>query len=78
MAEPGTQFSVAVLSTGELTDAQRSSVIDVCIAAHENEAFRDLFEHIPEVAHFLGSRGPSSWPTRWCRRDGCNPRANAS
>ena len=34
---------VEVITTAELSAAQRREVIDVGIAAHENEGFRNLF-----------------------------------
>ena len=67
---------VAALATEVLTAAQRSSVIDVCIAAHDNEDFRDLFTHIPSGGrHFLAYRGPelvshAVVTTRWLEPDG--------
>jgi aminoglycoside 2'-N-acetyltransferase I len=50
--------SVAVRRTEELTAADRSSVIDLCIAAHENDDFQNLFTHFASGArHFLTYRG---------------------
>jgi aminoglycoside 2'-N-acetyltransferase I len=68
--------SVTVLTTEELTAAQRSSVIDVCIAAHDNEEFRNLFTHITSGGrHFLAYRGPelvshAVVTTRWVQPEG--------
>jgi aminoglycoside 2'-N-acetyltransferase I len=51
-------FIVSVLNTEELTEQHRSAVVEVCIAAHDNEAFRNLFTtFIPSGGrHFLGFR----------------------
>ena len=49
--------NVVALSTEDLTDSHRSSIIDVCIAAHDNEDFRNLFSYIPSGGrHFLAYR----------------------
>jgi len=68
---------VEVVSTAELTDAQRSAVIDVCIAAHENEGFRNLFTFLEGAGgrHVLGHRGPelvshAVVTTRWAQPTG--------
>jgi aminoglycoside 2'-N-acetyltransferase I len=66
---------VEMLTTEELTAAQRSAVIDVCIAAHENDDFRNLFIYIPSGGrHFLGYRGRelvshAVATTRWVQPD---------
>jgi aminoglycoside 2'-N-acetyltransferase I len=58
MQEPD-DTTVMTLTTEELTAAQRSAVIDVCIAAHDNEDFANLFiVYIKSGGrHFLGYRG---------------------
>ena len=58
MHEPD-DTTVMMLTTEDLTAAQRSSVIDVCIAAHEIEDFRNLFRVYIKSGgrHFLGYRG---------------------
>jgi aminoglycoside 2'-N-acetyltransferase I len=67
---------VEVVSTAELTAAQRSAVIELCIAAHENEAFRDLFSFLEGVGrHVIGHRGPelvshAVVTTRWAQPAG--------
>lgn len=67
---------VEVVSTGELTAAQRSAVIELCIAAHENEAFRDLFSFLDGGGrHVLGHRGSelvshAVVTTRWAQPAG--------
>jgi aminoglycoside 2'-N-acetyltransferase I len=67
---------ITMLATQVLTAAPRSSVIDVCISAHENEEFRNLFTHIPSGGrHFLASRGSelvshAVVTTRWVQPEG--------
>jgi aminoglycoside 2'-N-acetyltransferase I len=49
---------VATVPTEELTADQRTSIIDVCIAAHNNEDFKNLFTFIPSGGrHFIAYRG---------------------
>ena len=49
---------ISVVKTEVLTAADRSEVIDVCIAAHDNDDFRNLFTHFPAGGrHFLARRG---------------------
>jgi GNAT superfamily N-acetyltransferase len=70
---------IDVLSTGELTAAQRSAVIDLCIAAHQNEAFRDLFSFLEGGGrHVLAHRGSelvshAVVTTRWAQPAGQPP-----
>jgi aminoglycoside 2'-N-acetyltransferase I len=65
-----------VISTADLTAAQRAAVIDLCIAAHENEAFHELFSHlVPGGQHVLASRGDdlvghAVATTRWAQPGG--------
>ena len=75
MRAPEDAIIVTVLTTEELTAAQRASVIDVCIAAHENEEFRKLFTHITSGRHFLAHRGRelvshAVVTTRWVQPEG--------
>jgi aminoglycoside 2'-N-acetyltransferase I len=69
-------ISVTVLATEELTADVRAAVIDLCVAAHESDAFHELFEHIPSGGrHFLASRGTelvahAVVTTRWVQPDG--------
>jgi aminoglycoside 2'-N-acetyltransferase I len=69
---------VVVVATEDLTPAQRSSVIDVCIAAHDNDAFRNLFTFIPSGGrHFLGVEeaelvAHAVVTTRWAQPAGCS------
>jgi len=66
-----------MLTTEELTGAQRSAVIGVCIAAHDSEDFRNLFTtFIPSGGrHFLVYRGlelvsHAVVTTRWVQPEG--------
>jgi aminoglycoside 2'-N-acetyltransferase I len=74
-----TTTTVTILSTDDLTASQRESVIDVCVAAHDNEEFRNLFTFVPSGGrHFLGYRGPklvshAVVTTRWLEVDGPPP-----
>jgi aminoglycoside 2'-N-acetyltransferase I len=62
--------------TEELTSVQRSAVIDVCIAAHRNEDFKNLFKYIRSGGrHFLAYRGSglvshAVVTTRWAQPEG--------
>ncbi len=67
---------VSVHATEDLTAAERSAVIDVCIAAHDNDDFRNLFTYIPSGGrHFLAHRGQelvahAVVTTRWAQPEG--------
>jgi GNAT superfamily N-acetyltransferase len=68
---------MTVLRTEELTAAVRAEVIDVCIAAHNHEGFRNLFTtFIPSGGrHFLAHRGTelvshAVVTTRWAQPEG--------
>jgi GNAT superfamily N-acetyltransferase len=67
---------VKTLPTEVLTDAERSSVIDVCIAAHSNDDFKNLFTYIPSGGrHFLAYRSSelvshAVVTTRWAQPEG--------
>src|SRR5262249_53480351 len=67
---------VTVLSTENLTAEQRSSVVDVCIAAHDNAAFANLFDAIKSGGrHCLAYRGHelvshAVVTTRWVQPEG--------
>jgi aminoglycoside 2'-N-acetyltransferase I len=69
-------MTVVVSATEDLTAAQRSAVIDVCVAAHENDDFNNLFTYIDAGGrHFLGYRGSdlashAVVTTRWLQPDG--------
>jgi len=66
-----------VFATEELTAAQRAAVVELCIAAHEEEAFRELFTtFIPSGGrHVLGRWGAelvthAVVTTRWAQPAG--------
>jgi aminoglycoside 2'-N-acetyltransferase I len=67
---------VSVLTTEALTAAQRTSVIDVCITAHDKEEYEHLFSQIPSGGrHFLAYRGEelvshAVVTTRWAQPEG--------
>ena len=67
---------VRVLSTDDLTAAQRSAIVAVCIGAHDNAAFATLFDHIKSGGrHFLAYRerelvGHAVVTTRWVQPAG--------
>ena len=72
-------INVIVLPTEELSDAHRSEIIDVCIAAHDVEDFKNLFSFIPSGGlHVLASDGSqlvshAVATTRWAQPDGHEP-----
>lgn len=67
---------VETVPTEELTAAQRAAVIDVCVAAHDNVEFRNLFTFIPSGGrHFLAYDGDdlvshAVVTTRWAQPEG--------
>jgi GNAT superfamily N-acetyltransferase len=69
-------MTVVVSATEDLTAAQRSAVIAVCVAAHESDDFNNLFTYIDAGGrHFLGYRGSdlashAVVTTRWLQPDG--------
>ena len=71
--------SVQVRATEELNADERASIIELCIAAHDNEAFHDLFSFIPSGGrHFLGYEGTvlvshAVVTTRWAQPEGGPP-----
>jgi aminoglycoside 2'-N-acetyltransferase I len=76
MRSSGDRVIVKTLPTEDLSAAQRSSVIDVCIAAHNNEEFRKLFTYVASGGrHFLAYRGSelvshAVVTTRWVQPEG--------
>lgn len=62
--------------TEELDTTTRNQVIDLCVAAHEEEDFRNLFSYVPSGAwHFLAYHGDrltshAMVTTRWLQPDG--------
>jgi GNAT superfamily N-acetyltransferase len=75
MDTPEAGIAVMVLTTEDLSAEHRSSVIELCIAAHESEDFLNLFTHIPSGGrHFLAYRGPqlvshAVVTTRWVQAE---------
>lgn len=69
-------ITVDVQATEDLTTAQRSAVIEVCVAAHDEEDFRNLFTYIPSGGrHFLAYRDSelvshAVVTTRWVQPEG--------
>lgn len=69
-------IAIMVLTTEQLTAARRNSVIEVCIAAHDSDDFKNLFTHIPSGGrHFLEYRGSelvshAVVTTRWVQPEG--------
>lgn len=69
-------IDVKVLATGDLTYAQRNAVIEVCVAAHNNEDFHNLFTYIRSGGrHFLAYLGDAVVShavvtTRWLQPEG--------
>jgi aminoglycoside 2'-N-acetyltransferase I len=67
--------SVTVVRTEDLSGDLRAALIDVCVAAHDNEDFNNLFSYIPcGGRHFLGYRGGelvshAVVTTRWLQPD---------
>jgi aminoglycoside 2'-N-acetyltransferase I len=50
--------SVVVFDSDDLSPAHRAAAIEVCVAAHDNVEFNNLFSYFPSGArHFLGLRG---------------------
>ncbi len=77
MAPEAGSIVVKMLATEELSGDQRSSIIDVCIAAHDNEDFKNLFTiFIPSGGrHFLAYLGVelvshAVVTTRWAQPEG--------
>jgi aminoglycoside 2'-N-acetyltransferase I len=72
----GDRVLVTVLSTEDLTAEQRCSIAEVCIAAHNNAAFANLFNYIKSGGrHFLAYRrrelaSHAVVTTRWVQPEG--------
>jgi len=70
------ELSVQQAETGELSSALRAEIIRVCIAAHEEDDFQNLFSYIPAGGrHFLTFRGDelvshAVVTTRWLQPEG--------
>lgn len=55
---PLTEITVTVAQTEGLDAATRAAILEVCIAAHQEEDFNHLFTYIPAGGrHFLAYRG---------------------
>jgi aminoglycoside 2'-N-acetyltransferase I len=73
---PEADIITEILATEDLTAVQRSSVIDVCIAAHEIDDFKNLFTYIETGGrHALAYRGSelvshAVVTTRWVQPEG--------
>ena len=67
---------VTVAPTEALDEATRAAIIQVCVAAHQEEDFRHLFDYIPTGGrHFLTYRGEevvshAVVTTRWLQPEG--------
>ena len=49
---------VTFVRTEDLNAAERTSIVDLCIVAHQEEDFKNLFSYIPSGGrHFLAYRG---------------------
>jgi aminoglycoside 2'-N-acetyltransferase I len=69
---------VTFVQTEDLKAAERASIVELCIAAHQEEDFKNLFSYIPSGGrHFLAYRGAEMAShavvtTRWLQPEG-NP-----
>ena len=75
MSAPDGNVIITVRPTEALSAAQKAAIIDLCLAAHEEEAFRNLFVNIPSARHFMVTRGSElvshgEASTRWLQPDG--------
>ena len=67
---------VTFVRTEDLHAADRASIVELCIAAHQEEDFRNLFSYIPSGGrHFLAYRGTelvshAVTTTRWLQPEG--------
>jgi aminoglycoside 2'-N-acetyltransferase I len=75
--EPEEAIAVDVFATEDLSAAQKAEIVDVCIAAHDQEDFRRLFTHFIKSGgrHFLAADGSrlvshAVVTTRWAQPDG--------
>jgi aminoglycoside 2'-N-acetyltransferase I len=72
-------MEIRVSTTEELTEADRRSITRVCIAAHDNLDFANLFTYIPSGGrHFLAYDGSdlvshAVVTTRWLEPGGAGP-----
>ena len=69
-------MKVRFFKTEELDAVMRNDIVNLCIAAHEEEDFRNLFDYIPSGGlHFLGFAGEqlvshALVSTRWLQPEG--------
>ncbi len=69
-------LTVTARHTSTLTEADRAAIIRVCIAAHENEDFQNLFSYLSAGGlHLLGHEagtlvGHAVVTTRWLQTEG--------
>jgi aminoglycoside 2'-N-acetyltransferase I len=69
-------IALEVRSTEALTHTDRKSIIDVCIAAHDNQDFENLFNYIPTGGrHFMAYKAGdlvshAVVTTRWLQPEG--------
>jgi len=70
------EIPVLSLRTEELPEGTRTAIIDLCIAAHQEDDFRNLFTYVPSGGlHFLAYRGDllashAMVTTRWLQAEG--------
>lgn len=68
--------TIKVLKTEELDASTRSAIIELCVAAHQEEDFRNLFVYVPSGGlHFLACQGGqlvshALVTTRWLQPEG--------
>src|SRR5215207_6052594 len=73
---PEDNMIVTVSPTEALTAEQRSAVVEVCVSAHNNDNFKNLFAYIPSGGrHFLAYRehelvSHAVVTTRWLQPEG--------
>ena len=76
MTEPR---EIRVFRTEELNTNLRSAIVDLCVAAHQDENFRDLFSYFPSGSlHFLAFQDQelvshAIVTTRWLEQEGHSP-----
>jgi aminoglycoside 2'-N-acetyltransferase I len=74
--QPAPMQPVISSTTADLDEATRAAIIQVCIAAHQAEDFKNLFTYIPSGGrHFLAYRGSelvshAVVTTRWLQPEG--------
>jgi GNAT superfamily N-acetyltransferase len=72
-------FSVLSFRTENLPDENRSAIVELCVAAHQAEDFRNLFTYVPSGGwHFLAYHennlvSHAMVTTRWLQPEGYPP-----